>query len=173
MQTVCDELKNILDLQILWVERFVVLLPPIFLVFAYNFHMVGKNSLLTKTGKAGLGFIPLFATSAFYTFLFFTSGVGIGVSGYGVVHFAPIFWVFVAFSGLIVALAIIIRKMANNNFEDEEVKERIKKKKKLLTTSSLSIALLIYLYSSLYTPYKTFKEYRALYDNATTCLILS
>jgi hypothetical protein len=172
-KSVCDELKSILDLQDVWIERFVVVLPPIFLLFAYNFHMVGRNSLLTKVGKAGLGFIPIFATGAFYTFLFITSGIGIGVSGYGVVHFAPVFWVFVAFSVLITALAIFIREMTNDNFEDEKVRERVKKRKRVLTTVSLLIAFIIYLYSSLYIPYKTFKEYGALYDNAAVCLILS
>ncbi|KAA1166175.1 hypothetical protein EU508_00115 [Pseudoalteromonas fuliginea] len=172
-KSVCNELKSILDLQDVWVERFLVVLPPIFLIFSYNFHMVGKKSLLTKIGKAGLGFIPVFMTGAFYTFLFATSGIGLGVSGYGVVHFAPAFWFFVVFSALITALAIFIRNMTNDDFKDKKVRESVKKRKRVLTTVSLFIALIIYLYSSLYIPYKTFKEYGAVYDNAAACFILS
>lgn len=170
---VCDELKSILDLQDVWLERLVVVSPPIFLILAYNFYMAGKSSLLTKAGKASLGFVPIFATGAFYTFMFITSGVGIGVSTFGIMNFGPVFWIFVILSILITVLAIFIRDLTNDSFESEQEKERIRKRKRILTSASLSIALIIYLYSSLYIPYKRFKEYGALFNNANSCLILN
>ncbi|HHF3171110.1 TPA: hypothetical protein ACPJ1O_004504 [Vibrio diabolicus] len=170
---ICDELKSIVSFQELWTEHLASVLPPVFLILAYNFHMVGKNSTLTKIGKSGLALIPMFATGALYSFLFATAGVGVGISVFGIVNFSNIFWIFALFSALIILLVIIIRKMSNDNFEDGKAKERVKKWKNKLTIVSLAIAFFIYLFSNLYVPYKTIKDYGSLFSNANECLILS
>lgn len=170
---ICDELKSIMSFQELWTEHLASVLPPVFLILAYNFQMVGKNSKLTKIGKSGLALIPIFATGTLYSFLFATAGVGLGISAFGIVNFSNIFFVFVLFSIVIILSVIIIREMSNDNFEDDKAKERVKKWKNKLTIASLAIALFIYLFSNLYVPYKTIKDYGSLFSNANECLILS